>query len=389
MLRSLFDQDPKNVAEKENSTKYQYALTKDNQQQLKHLDSKGKKPVIVALYDEADGAENADRAICDFKDKGLDVVTISPSKGLEHPVFNTKNVAGIYLPGGSDVPIHEKHDPRKNFEEKLIDFACQEDVPLLGICRGQQIIGYHNGLNLEDLPEKELEEHYSHASDIRNEAHNVYVNSNVKVNKNSQLFNALSDKVFGRRNKESDLEYSVACLHYQRLTPSCFKNPKVKVTSYDTFDNTIESIEARTNKNGKYHILGFQHHPEIITGAARAQREKEHQQIKEEKNNIEMFHYRDPEMSQYLELKARQKTQAANKPSKEERVANAELELFTDQVKHKFLDQQLSEKSIVQATTLKSDSSASFGNRLFKLFSKNEWRGLTKPNSISPAAFKP
>ncbi len=369
-LLSSGTSEVKKEAEKEKSTNYQYALNKDNQEKLKQFSTKGKKPTIIALYDEKDGATNADRAILDFKEKGLEVVSVTPARGIEHPVFKEKNFDGIYLPGGSDVPIHDKHDPRKNFEEQLIDKACQEDIPLLGICRGQQIIGFHNGLNLGDLPEKEFGEHYSHAGDISHDAHNVFLNSTVQVEKDSNLHDALADKVFGHSSEENNFVYDVACLHHQRLTSSFFKNPAVKTTSYDTFDDTIESIEAPTNKNGKYHILGFQHHPEVITSAARNQRTKELAKISDEKNNVEMFHYRDPEMGQYLELKARQKRSSVYKQPTEERIANAELELFTDQVKHKFLDQHSPVKPAPSENpTTKNASFGDLSDRLFNLFS--------------------
>ncbi len=355
--------------ENEQSTVYQYAIGKFEEAELKSLEKAGEKPIIVALFDENDGAENATYAIEHFENDGCKVYPVSPERGLAYlnsPEFRElEYINGILLPGGSDIPTQASHDARKEFEEKLIDLAEKNDIPLLGICRGQQIIGYQNGLNLRSFSDDAVGTHYGHANKIRQATHNFTINNDISVYKGSQLFNALSAKIFGKPN-ENKYDYNVACMHHQRLTPSLLENPKVKITAIDQDDNSIEGIQMST---GKYMTVGYQHHPEAIATPARQQRAEKLESIREEKDNADMFHYQDPDMVLLSAYKAKQKADVAKEKSVEEKIANVELELFTDQVKHKFIGQRYGD-SIPKANP------PTFTHRFFQLFTKQSPHGL-------------
>jgi putative glutamine amidotransferase len=77
-----------------------------------------------------------------------------------------KDCAGVVLTGGGDVdprlyggdPKHPKVlgvDPKRDdFERTVIDSAVRQKIPLLGICRGLQIVNVHlGGTLIVDLPE--------------------------------------------------------------------------------------------------------------------------------------------------------------------------------------------------------------------------------------------
>ena len=56
-------------------TDFQYALNADEKNQLRQSEDK---PTVVALYDEHNGATNANLTIEHFEDKGLNVVKVAP-----------------------------------------------------------------------------------------------------------------------------------------------------------------------------------------------------------------------------------------------------------------------------------------------------------------------
>lgn len=57
--------------------------------------------------------------------------------------------AGIVLSGGNDLFAYGGNAPeRDKVENKLIELAVQQNVPLLGFCRGMQMLAYHFGAEL-------------------------------------------------------------------------------------------------------------------------------------------------------------------------------------------------------------------------------------------------
>jgi N5-(cytidine 5'-diphosphoramidyl)-L-glutamine hydrolase len=63
--------------------------------------------------------------------------------------FETIKIDGIILSGGNDLGCLVNDDisrKRDVFEKKLIEFAIHENIPILGVCRGMQVIAdYFNG----------------------------------------------------------------------------------------------------------------------------------------------------------------------------------------------------------------------------------------------------
>ncbi len=68
--------------------------------------------------------------------------------------FQELNIAGIIFSGGNDLSQYSGKgiDKTRDFlEERLIEYALQENIPVLGICRGMQLIGNFFGLTLEKV----------------------------------------------------------------------------------------------------------------------------------------------------------------------------------------------------------------------------------------------
>jgi gamma-glutamyl-gamma-aminobutyrate hydrolase PuuD len=88
--------------------------------------------------------------------KNTSILPIFPNSNLCE-IYNNFNVAGIIISGGNDVSFNktnfksfkkEESIIRNNFEEKLLDFAVINKIPLLAICRGCQLLCSLNGYKL-------------------------------------------------------------------------------------------------------------------------------------------------------------------------------------------------------------------------------------------------
>jgi gamma-glutamyl-gamma-aminobutyrate hydrolase PuuD len=348
---------------------YQYALSSVEKTQIKTLRTQGIQPTIIAIYDILHGTTCADKAVDCFMSKGVNVVKVSSAEGLNHPIFKSDQFNGIYLTGGHNLLAEEF---RTKFEGQLLGIATEKDLPLLGICRGLQTIGYHSGYEVTSFQEGE---DVKHAIPPLGTSSHIHTNSvsPVVVHPGSQLYNALQYKF--KNNDNKPIEYPVVCLHGQHLVGE----PKapLKVTGRAQSDGVIESVEKMTGK--KYFAIAFQHHPEVVidffkkrTRELLAEKLREtnrwigfHQKcIREAEESIkqttqeETLGKLEKEIHKYKTSIARLEQEKQNiskemthpKSSIEEKAARAELGLFTKQVKKQFLEQctQSSEESHVK-----------------------------------------
>lgn len=120
---------------------------------------------------------------------------------------------GILISGGNDIGEFPERDKT---EEYLYNWALKKNIPILGICRGMQLIGLLNGAKLKK------------------------VDGHVKIS--HKVVNTLNDKVF---EKNSYHDYSLS---------NC---PKDFDIIYLSNDGEIESIKHKQKK-----IVGIMWHPE-------------------------------------------------------------------------------------------------------------------------------
>ncbi|QMT61634.1 gamma-glutamyl-gamma-aminobutyrate hydrolase family protein [Legionella sp. PC997] len=311
--------------------KFEYALNKDEKEQLKQSEEK---PKIVALYDKEGGTAYCDLTMNYLQAKGFDVIPVTPQEGLTHPAFTGK-VNGIYLPGGPNVPVHDNSDPRKKLEGDLTELAQSKDIPLLGICRGQQTVAHFHRYEVTDIPEdsNQHELHYEHFDAVYKETQDPTYNSKVVVHEGSQLYNALRYKL---NQKEGDIEYNVTCLHHQHVQEDP-QNTSLQVTGRGKFDRMVESVEKRT---GRFYTIGFQHHPEAVLSSCAEAREQKISELntKYYDEQIGVNHFSDPEVGYHVlrqhEKRLREVTRA--KP-RDLQAAKGELGFFSSQVKKHYL----------------------------------------------------
>ncbi len=118
-----------------------------------------------------------------------------------------------------------------DFDFYVLDYAKKNNIPILGICLGMQIMAMSDGAKLQSIGNS------SHDSQDK------YVHK-VKLSKDNLFYTIISEK-----------EISVNSRHNFKI----IETPNYKITSISE-DNVIESIEL---PNQSFHI-GVQWHPETL-----------------------------------------------------------------------------------------------------------------------------
>ena len=163
---------------------------------------------------------------------------------------------GLILSGGGDPDpalFNEKpHDKlgqvdreRDEWEIFLCKMAWLERVPILGICRGLQILNIALGGSLyQDIPST-LPEAINHMQDTPAE----FLSHQVLIEEESRLFSILrKDRIWCNS------------LHHQAIKAVA---PQLAVVARSE-DGVIEAVEARTREAGEGFVLGVQWHPERL-----------------------------------------------------------------------------------------------------------------------------
>ena len=88
--------------------------------------------------------------------------------------INKTKVKGIILSGGSDIGINKERD---NTEYFLIKYAKIKKIPVLGICRGMQLIARSEGVNLKKISNHRKTHHkiYGKISGTVNSYHDLAI----------------------------------------------------------------------------------------------------------------------------------------------------------------------------------------------------------------------
>ena len=162
---------------------------------------------------------------------------------------------GIVFTGGEDFApayygdeAHEKlgevNVTRDTYDLTLFKLAKDRNVPILGICRGLQLINVGMGGSLyQDLPSEKPS-----AINHRQEEDGTIATHSVSVVKGSTMHQILGEE-----------EIQVNTFHHQAIKKLA---PELKIVGWAN-DSVPEMIEAFPNRQ----IIGTQFHPEIFTNA--------------------------------------------------------------------------------------------------------------------------
>ncbi len=164
-------------------------------------------------------------------------------------------ISGLILSGGIDIypelynDWETKEDTgkynanRDGFEYKLIEHALKDNIPILGICRGCQLLNvYFNGSLIYDIPTIRKVNH----SKIDKDTMRLH---NINVFKETILHNCV-------KNEKGVVNSS----HHQSID----RLGEGLMISAKADDGIVEAIEY-ADKKGKLFLMGIQWHPERFT----------------------------------------------------------------------------------------------------------------------------
>ena len=160
---------------------------------------------------------------------------------------------GVIISGGYDIStefygeeptkfVGQTHYLRDSFEKKLIEKAMKKSIPVLGICRGMQLINVVNGGSLYQDNSMNGKSFIKHTQ----EASPEYSTHKIVVEKDSFLFD-----IFGEGGM-------VNSYHHQSIKEVA-KGFKVIAKASDDIIEAIEWIEDKRT------IIGIQWHPEMMS----------------------------------------------------------------------------------------------------------------------------
>ena len=165
-----------------------------------------------------------------------------------------ESIDALIMTGGEDIdPIYYNEEPipqqgeivpeRDAFDIEMIKFAVERDIPVLGVCRGHQLMNVAFGGTLyQDIPSQVKTKVIKHSQ----KAPSWYGTHKVELEKGSILADVL--------NKTSVYTNT---FHHQAVKDVA---PNFIVTAR-TSDGVVEAIEMKGNKK----VFGVQFHPEAPT----------------------------------------------------------------------------------------------------------------------------
>ena len=227
-----------------------------------HIRRQGSRPVIGITTNLGDkGAELACVYYESVRRAGGMPLLLPPTEDVEEVIEQLEQIDGLLLTGGADLnplwlgeqPIPQLHGikpGRDLFELQLCRLAHQRNIPVMGICRGCQVMAAALGGTVaqdiaacrpEELADQPLLKH-SQDAPRSCATHTIHLVDTAGV---------LDERFEG---------YAVNSFHHQAVLTA---GPLMHVTALAP-DGVVEAVEGNV---GESFLLGVQWHPEALTGS--------------------------------------------------------------------------------------------------------------------------
>jgi len=190
------------------------------------------------------------------EENGGKVIVLSVLDDRKTSLEKLSKIDGLLIPGGADVnPQNYGENPDKYLEEvdmaldsyefELLKYCKNHKIPILAICRGEQILNVFMGGSLyQDIPtQHKSDKKVTHR--IRKKGETQICNHEINIVEDSLLY-----KLFKKKRME------VNSFHHQAIKKL---GEGLRATA-KTDDGIIEAIEG----TGDQFIIGFQLHPEKL-----------------------------------------------------------------------------------------------------------------------------
>jgi len=194
---------------------------------------------------------------------GAAPVSISVYDSPEEVTAKLATVRGVLIPGGMDIePVRygkknhellESTDPDLDaLEFTVLTYAAKKNLPVLGICRGHQMLNvFHGGTLYQDIPAQyKADKKVAHR---KQESFLFFTSSEPCFHNITLTKNSLLKKIFQKKS------IKVNTYHHQGVQKLA---PGLTVTARSE-DGFVEAIKGTK----KRFILGVQFHPEKMTKA--------------------------------------------------------------------------------------------------------------------------
>ena len=181
----------------------------------------------------------------------IEIITLS---FLDNNIAEINQCDGFVLTGGVDVHPSYYGGPeiytncpakfqlnRDKFEEKIYRYAQQNQLPLLAICRGLQLVNVLEGGKL--IQDLSIEENKKHKKEIADKIHKIDI-------AHGSLMHEITGTTSGMVNSA----------HHQSIDPNHL-GENLMVVAKDSHGPIIEAIEFK-DKTNKAFMLCVQYHPE-------------------------------------------------------------------------------------------------------------------------------
>lgn len=184
----------------------------------------------------------------------------------ERALLRIQDYDGVIFAGGEDVdpgrynekikyPSVQVNPGRDTFEFHLLEQAQQAALPVLGICRGAQMINVAFGGTLYQDLARDGAEHQQH----RQPGSRSETTHSVVIQRQGSRLGEVLPEICG-----------VNSLHHQAIRQV---GAGLKATAYSEHDHVVEAVEA---ENGDVFLAAVQWHPEELTALPEQRRLLQH-----------------------------------------------------------------------------------------------------------------